>query len=160
MCIPLRIDQGLGWVFDTLMALELYQLLWQAPSLFTFSMASFGRGVPLGTPETANPRIIPVGVGSGVGEARRKGCVSFLLCSLEWGTTLSRDHHPRGPFVPLQGCRLAGRLQAAMGFPVCRKQVWFLLSFWLYSHLNSNQHFLKLGARQGLLCFCPGNPWG
>lgn len=51
MCIPLRIDQGLGWVFDTLMALELYQLLWQAPSLFTFPMAPFGRGVPLGIPE-------------------------------------------------------------------------------------------------------------
>lgn len=113
MCIPPRIDQGLGWVFDTLVALELYQLLWQAPSLFTFSTAPFGRSVPLETPETANPIIIPVGVGSGEGDARRKGCVSFLLCSLEWGTTpLSRDHHPRGPLslsraVPrLEGSRL------------------------------------------------------
>lgn len=61
---------------------------------------------------------------------------------------MSRDHHPRGPFVPLQRCTLAGKQQAATtghstGFPVCRKQVCFLLSFWLYSQLNSNQHFFK-----------------
>lgn len=53
MCIRLRVDQGLGWVFDTLdRALELYQLLWQAPSRFTFSIAPSGRGVPLEIPET------------------------------------------------------------------------------------------------------------
>lgn len=53
-------------------------------------------------------------MGSEEGDARRKGCVNFLLCSGEWGTTpLSWDHHPRRPFILLQGCPMAGRQQAA-----------------------------------------------
>lgn len=69
---------------------------------------------------------------------------------------------PKGTFCPSprpsHGWKAAGCYNT--GSPVCRKQVWFLLSFWLYSHLNSNQHFINLGVRQGLSCFRLGNPWG
>lgn len=97
-----------------------------------------------------------------------KAAWAFLCVHWSRGCVVApprRDHHPRGPFVPLQHCPLAGRQQAAptghnTGFPVCRKQVCFLLSFWLYSQSNSNQHFFKTWMRQGLLCFRLGNPWG
>lgn len=80
---------------------------------------------------------------------------------------VNRDHHPRGPFVPLQHCPLAGRQQAATtghnaGFPVCRKQVCFLLSFWLYSQLNGNQHFFFFStwSEARPLVFLPGKTLG
>lgn len=162
MCIPLRIDQGLGWVFDTLMALELYQLLWQAPSLFTFPMAPFGRGVPLGIPEIEQIQELFL-LGWALEKVMQGEKAVWAFSFAHW----SRDQLWAGAITQgdllslsraVPGWKAAGCYNT--GFPVCRKQVWFLLSFWLYSHLNSNQHFLKLGARQGLLRFRLGNPWG
>lgn len=77
---------------------------------------------------------------------------------------LALGQRPRGPSSPSSVVPLAERQQAATtgldaGFPALRKQVCFLLSIWLSSHLNSNQDFLKLGARRGLLRFRLGNPW-
>lgn len=72
---------------------------------------------------------------------------------------------PRRPFVPLQCCPPAGRQQAATtdhntGFPACRKQVCFLLSVWLSSHLNSNQDFFKTWSEARPLAFPPGKSSG
>jgi len=138
---------------------------------FTFHLflAHFEGEVPLGTPEEEQSQKQLL-LGWAVGKMmQREKAVWASSCARGRGgcgvAAMSRHHHPRGHFVPPQCCPLAGRQQAATtgrntGFPVCRKQVCFLLSFWLYSQLNSNQHFLKLGERQGLLCFRPGNPWG
>lgn len=99
---------------------------------------------------------------------REKAVWAFSCAGWSGGrgiASMSRDHHPRGPFVPLQRCTLAGKQQAATtghstGFPVCRKQVCFLLSFWLYSQLNSNQHFFKTWSEARPLVFPPGKSLG
>lgn len=61
-------------------------------------------GCAAGDPRSrANPRIIATGVGCGEGNAKRKGCVSFLLCSLEqgtWHSSYEQGPSPKGTFCP------------------------------------------------------------
>lgn len=72
---------------------------------FTFCLfhAFFGGKHASGDPRSrAKPRIIAGGLGV-EGNARRKGCVSFLLCSLEqgmWCSSCEQGPSPKGTFCP------------------------------------------------------------
>lgn len=163
MCIPLRIDQGLsvwypfgiGWspisYFDRLLHFSPFPwpLLegvchWRSQKQSKSNTNSFWGGL----------------WGRWCKEGKAVWAFSFAHWRWEhllWAGTITQGNFCTSPGLS-PGWKAAGCCNT--GFPVCRKQVWFLLSVWLYSHLNSNQHFLKLGARQGLLCFLLGNPWG
>lgn len=103
-------------MFDTLLALDgaLSVIL---TGFFTFHpfQGPFWRGCATGDPRNrANPILIPFGVGSGEGDARKERlCELSPLLTGGGNTSSEQGPSPKGTFAPLQGCPLAGRQQAA-----------------------------------------------
>lgn len=103
MHIPLRIDPGLGRVFDAFVVgnCDSYRDRLLSSSPFPCPLQSVR--VAGDSRSKANPRIIAAGVGCGEGKAKRRDCVSSLLCSLVWGLRCSSYEHgpsPKETFCP------------------------------------------------------------